>query len=237
VADALPDRAVTRQPPLIGLAHGSRHPRTAQDIEALMAAVTSLRPGLTAVPAYLDLIQPGLPAAVAAQNAPIAVVVPLLFAAAFHVHVDVPAAVRDSDSGTELLVAEHLGLGDDVLTALAARATKTGIDGDREILLLAVGSSDDAANAAVHELARRWAARRAGPVRAVFATSAPRADDVLVERGFAGAVVPLFVASGLLLDATAKRAEPLGIPVAVPLGALLAPLVLDRYDRATAAGS
>jgi sirohydrochlorin ferrochelatase len=217
---------------LIGLAHGSRHPRTAVDIQALLVAVAALRPGLTVLPAYLDLTEPDLPAAVAALDAPTAVVVPLLFTAAFHVQVDVPAAVRDSGSVAELLVAQHLGLGDDVLAALAARAAQTGIEDDREILLLAVGSSDEAANAAVHELAQRWARLRAGPVRAAFATSGPRAADVLAEPGFAGAVVPLFVASGLLLDATATTAKALEIPVAVPLGDLLAPLVLDRYDRA-----
>jgi sirohydrochlorin ferrochelatase len=222
-------------PPLIGLAHGSRHPRTAADIEALLAAVTALRPGLTAVPAYLDLTDPDLPTAVAALGTPSAVVVPLLFTAAFHVQVDVPAAVRDSRGGIELLVAEHLGLGDDVLAALAARAAEAGVEDDREILVLAVGSSDQAANSAVQDLADRWTAQRAGVVRAAFATSEPRAADLLAEPGYAGAVVPLFVASGLLLDSTAKGAELRGIPVAAPLGTLLAPLVLDRYDLAVRA--
>jgi sirohydrochlorin ferrochelatase len=220
---------------LIGLAHGSRHPRTAADIEALLAAVTALRPGLTAVPAYLDLTEPDLPTAVDALDAPTAVIVPLLFTAAFHVQVDLPAAVRESRSGTELRVAEHLGLGDDLLISLTTRATESGIDEDREILLLAVGSSDETANAAVDELAERWSGRRAAPVHAAFATSDPRATEAINEPGFSGAVVPLFVASGLLLEATAKRAQPLGIPVAAPLGTLLAPLVLDRYDRAVQA--
>jgi sirohydrochlorin ferrochelatase len=230
-----PSGRATIVPPLIGLAHGSRHPRTAADVDELLAAVAGLRPGLTAVPAYLDLTEPDLPTSVTALGASAAVVVPLLFTAAFHVQVDVPAAVRDSGNGTDLLVAEHLGLGEPVLQALVARARTTGIDDDREILLLAVGSSDEAANAAVGELAQRWAARRAGPVRAAFATSAPRASDLLAVPGFSGAVVPLFVASGLLLDATAKRAQPRGVPVAAPLGTLLAPLVLDRYDRAVRA--
>jgi sirohydrochlorin cobaltochelatase len=225
-------------PPLIGLAHGSRHRGTSADIDTLLAAVAALRPGLITRAAYLDLTEPDLPTAVADLDRPAAVVVPLLFTAAFHVQVDVPAAVRKSRKGTDLLVAQHLGLGDDVLAALAARAARAGIEKDREILVLAVGSSDEAANAAVQGLADRWAARRAGPVRAAFATSSPRASDLLAEPGFCGAVVPLFVASGLLLDATAKRARPLNIPVAAPLGTLLAHLVLHRYDQATlAAGS
>ena len=228
-------RTAAAGPPLIGLAHGSRHPRTAGDIEELLAAVAALRPGLTAVPAYLDLTEPDLPTAVEALDTPIGVVVPLLFTAAFHVQVDVPAAVRGSGSGTELVVAEHLGLGEPVVQALVARAAEAGLDDHREILLLAVGSSDQGANAAVGDLADRWAARRTGPVRPAFATSEPRASDVLARPGFAGLVVPLFVASGLLLDAIAKQAEPLGIPVAAPLGSLLAPLVLDRYDRAVQA--
>jgi sirohydrochlorin ferrochelatase len=222
-------------PPLIGLAHGSRHPQTAPDIEALLAAVAARRPGLLTMASYLDLTEPDLPTVVSTLGVPTAVVVPLLFTAAFHVRVDVPEAVRDSGSDTELLVADHLGLGDDLLAALAARAAEAGIDPDAEILLLAVGSSDAEANAAVHDLAVRWAARRAGAVRAVFATSEPRAAVTLTEPGFRGAVVPLFVASGLLLDATARQAEAIGVRVAPPLGTLLAPLVLDRYDRAVAA--
>ena len=50
----------TRLPPLIGLAHGSRDPRAARMIAELMRAVQALRPGLVAVPAFLDLSEPDL---------------------------------------------------------------------------------------------------------------------------------------------------------------------------------
>ena len=71
-------------PPLIGLAHGSRDPRAAAAIHDLMAAVGALRPGLEVASAFLDLSQPDLRTAVAAIGAHRAVVVPLLFAQAFH---------------------------------------------------------------------------------------------------------------------------------------------------------
>src|SRR4051794_20008050 len=76
--------------PVIGLAHGSRHPRGAQAIEALMVAVGAAA-GVPALPAYLDLADPDLAtvaAALAEQGHRRAVVVPLLFTEAFHATVD-----------------------------------------------------------------------------------------------------------------------------------------------------
>ena len=47
-------------------------------------------------------------------------------------------------------------------------------------------------------------------------------------------VVPLFLAPGLLLDATARQAMAIDMEVAEPLGTALAGLVLQRYDEALA---
>jgi hypothetical protein len=44
------------------------------------------------------------------------------------------------------------------------------------------------------------------------------------------AVVPLFLAPGLLLDQVGRRAAELGVPVTEPLGVSMAQIVLDRYD-------
>lgn len=238
-------------PVLVGLAHGSRDPRAAVTIAQVMAATAALRPGLIAVPAFLDLASPDLLEAVqqvqARDGAQQAVVLPLLFTEAFHATVDVPEAVAETAdaTGVELTVGGILGMGEEVLAALVDTAAAAGIGADDGILLLAVGSSRAAANQAVHELAARWSARRPGPVAAGFATmdtpEAPSAASVI--RRLAGAghrvgIVPLFLAPGLLLDQVADKAAALvpdaEVRVAAPLGTALAGLVLRRYDQARA---
>ena len=129
-------------------------------------------------------------------------------------------------------------MGEDVLQALEDSAGRAHIGAHEAILLLAVGSSRDEANDAVHDLADRWSRRRPGPVWAGFATTGePQAAAVLEratkERRRLG-VVPLFLAPGLLLDATARQAMALDMEVAEPLGTALAGLVLQRYDEALA---
>ncbi len=234
--------------PLLGLAHGSRDLRSAAAIEELMVAVAALRPGLRTSAAFLDLSDPDLPTALARLDVNRAVVVPLLFAQAFHATKDVPDAVQAAgrSTGTDLITGKILGTGPDVLAVLQVAAGAAGVPDDQEILLLAVGTSDPIANAAVDDLAARWSSARKGGVRAVFATTAPRAVDALdalnhdnepivtqAERQ-SPAVVPLFLAPGLLLDQVARRARQLGVSVADPLWPAMAQVVLDRYDAAVA---
>lgn len=222
-------------PPLVGLAHGSRDPRAAVAIDELLAAVAALRPGLVVATAFLDLSQPDLTTAVVRLDAARAVVLPLLFAQAFHARVDVPEAVQaaSAHSGTELITGEILGLGPEVLAALQEQARISRVRPDQEILLLAVGTSDPAANEAVADLAQLWSSARPGPVRAVFATASPRASEALDEEWIAPpAVVSLFLAPGLLLDQVGRRAAERGVSITEPLGVAMAQAVLDRYDAA-----
>ncbi len=222
-------------PPLVGLAHGSRDPRAATAIGELMAAVSALRPGLVVTSAFLDLAEPDLTTAVVKLDVEQAVVLPLLFAQAFHARIDVPEAVQAAAaaSGTELTTGEILGLGPEVLAALQDQARRIGVRPEQEILLLAVGTSDPVANEAVADLALLWSSVRRAPVRAVFATTAPRASEALEERwSTPPAVVALFLAPGLLLDQVGRRAAELGVSVTDPLGVAMAQLVLDRYDAA-----
>ncbi len=229
-------------PPLIGLAHGSRDPRAAGTIAELMHAVQRLRPGLLAVPAFLDLSEPDLTTAAAVLHAnhdvDRAVVLPLLFTEAFHATVDTPTAVREAEqaTGMSLRVGGILGTGDEVLQALEEAAGRAHIGIHEGILLFAVGSSCSQANDAVRLLADRWSDHRVGPVWAGFATTGePSAKDVLHRAAGSGrrmGVVPLFVAPGLLLDGIAEQALSLNYEIAQPLGTSLAELVLQRYDEA-----
>lgn len=227
----------SRPTPLIGLAHGSRDPRAALAIDELMQAVADLRPGLSTSSAFLDLSAPDLSEAAGSLTVDRAVVVPLLFAQAFHARVDVPEAVAAAadSSGVTLLIGDILGLGPAVLAALQETAVAAGVAAEQKILLLAVGTSDAFANQAVHDLAESWAAVRPSGVRAVFATAAPRAADALAEQWASPpAVVALFLAPGLLLDQVIRRAGARGVLVTPPLGKSMAHLVLHRYDAVLA---
>jgi sirohydrochlorin ferrochelatase len=204
-----------------------------------------MRPGLRAIPAFLDLCEPDLVTAITQGRAEsgfdTAIVVPLLFTDAYHATVDVPSAVGNAqlDTGVTLQLAGILGMGEEVLLALEESASRAHIGAHEAILLYAVGSSRESANIAVHDLARRWSERRVGPVWAGFGTVGdPSAADVLARATTAGrriAVVPLFLAPGLLLDQIARSAIQIGAEVASPLGTALGELVLLRYLEALAA--
>ncbi|GAA3575763.1 sirohydrochlorin chelatase [Microlunatus spumicola] len=222
--------------PVIGLAHGSRHPRGADAIEALMIAVGAAA-GVPARAAYLDLAEPDLAAVVAdlaAEGHRRAVVVPLLFTVAFHATVDVPEAVTEAAEAScvELVVADIIGTGDDVAAVLRGALDGAGVHGDTDAVLFAVGSSRPEANDAVADLAARLADGRRGEVRAAFGTCAPRVKEVVADLDGPVAVWPLFLADGLLLDPVRRLADERGWSVVEPLGAQAAPLVLSRYAAA-----
>lgn len=223
--------------PLIGLAHGSRHPGVAGSIDEVMGTTGRLGSVPTAA-AFLDLAEPDLAATAAAlgeRGFRRAVVVPLLFTSAFHATVDVPGAVAAAiaATGVDVTIADILGTGDDMLAVVAQSMRGARIAEQTDVLLYSVGSSDEAANDAVQDLAARLAATRTGAVRAAFGTRPPRAASVLAELE-QPAIVPLFVSPGLLLDPLVTLAAERQLVMAPPLGDLVAPLLLQRYDAALA---
>jgi sirohydrochlorin cobaltochelatase len=203
-----------------------------------MAAVAE-QAKITAMPAYLDLAEPDLSAAalqLAHAGHKTAVVVPLLFTEAFHATVDVPETVRDVVQALplELVVAEILGTGDDVADVLHQGLDEAGIGNDSSVLLFGVGSSRPAANVAVVDLAARLAQGRRNPVRACFGTCPPRVSDALQGLPEPIAILPLFLAEGLLLSPVRALAAERGWRIAEPLGERAAGLVRQRYDSASA---
>lgn len=212
------------------LAHGSRHPLGTASIERLRDAVAA-RAG-AAYAAYLDLNEPDLSAVaqqLRAAGQTGAIVVPLLFTPAFHARTDAPAAVAAARAatGVELELADILGTPDELIAILLQAAADAGIPDSGELVLAAVGSSQAEANATVAELADRLSAVRGAPVRAGFATCAPRASELVARTGVTG-VIALFVGHGLLLDTIRSAAAEHGVPVSEPLEGRLAPLVLAR---------
>jgi len=232
---------MVRDTPVIGLAHGSRHPAGGAAIEQLMTAVAA-RGGVVARAAYLDLAQPDLESVareLAAAGHAEAVVVPLLFTSAFHATVDAPDAVRRAAaiSGLELSIADILGTGDDIAELLRERLRAGAVPPNRSILLFAVGSSKPAANESVVDLAARLSAGRPGEVQAAFGTTDPRPATVLDGLPEPIVVLPLFLADGLLLNPLRTMAAERGWSMIEPLGDRAAAIVLRRYDGArTSAG-
>lgn len=236
------------RPALVAVAHGSRDPRSAATVHALVEEVRRIRPDLDVRLSFLDLSTPRLAevlASVAADGHRDAVVVPLLLGRAFHARVDLPgelARAAGRHPGLTLSVADVLGgdhrLADAALSRLAEVAGPLGAP-DLGVVLAATGSSHASANTAVHRLANRLADDHGwSGCRAAFATAvAPSVPEAMARLRALGAgrvaVAGWFLAPGLLptrVHRAALAADP-SVLLADPLGPhpLVAEVVLDRY--------
>ena len=245
---------------LILLAHGSRHSETKPVLEDVVALVREKMP-LTRLDApsqirlaWLDLDEPSLDtvcAELAAAGETQALAVPLLFTDAFHSRVDVPEQVRLCDRhGVDITVAEGLGLGDGTKRAVVKRiieaAENASFSWPVDALVMGVGSSDEEANAAVHQFAENLGGMLPGHVSAAFvvgpekikgADAVAAAQERAAKRGRGLVVVPLFTAPGLLWDRVieAGAADGAGqVAFGEPLAELLAPIVCCRWDSRAA---
>ena len=234
-------------PALITLAHGSRDPRSAATISALVAETRRMRPDLRIEPAFLELSRPSLGKVVdklVRAGFEEIVVVPLLLSDAYHARVDVPNVVAealDRHENLQIRMTDILGLEPTFLDVLDRRlrdALRQARVRELDALVLAAaGSSDPLANQAIGRLARVWGARHKLPVTAAFASAAPPATGEAV-RAFRAegrrhvAVASMFLAPGFLPDRAAELALEAGaVAVSEPLGAdpELARTILARY--------
>ncbi|MER6299934.1 sirohydrochlorin chelatase [Kitasatospora sp. NPDC001539] len=231
---------------LLLIAHGSRDPRHAATVAALVRQVQAQRPGLEVATAYLDHCAPRIPQVVGRLSD--AVAVPLLLNRAFHAKHDIPAALRAAGAG--LPVADVLGPSPLLLAALERRLAEAGLDvasaavrAGTGVVLAAAGSSDPAADAATRAVAAEWRRTRGwAAVEVAYASAGgPRVPEALAAVRAAGAartaVAPYLLAPGLLPDriaAAAAGADPVADTVADTLGPApeLAALLLERYDQA-----
>ena len=234
-------------PALVALAHGSRDPRSAETITALVDEVRAMRPDLRIEQAFLELSRPSFQTVVdrlvKAGHEEI-VVVPLLLTDAYHAKVDVPSAIEAATQrhpGLKIRATTILGLEtrflevlDERLRAALKQARVRELDA---LVLAAAGSSDPLANQAVARLARVWGSHHKLPVTAAFASAAPPAAGEAV-RAFRAegrrhiAVASLFLAPGFLPDRAAELALEAGaVAVSAPLGAHpeVARTILARY--------
>ncbi|TDD43753.1 sirohydrochlorin chelatase [Saccharopolyspora elongata] len=240
--------------PLVAVAHGSRDPRSAATIHALLDVVRATRPDLDVRVAFLDLSAPRVGdvlSAVHGDGHSAAVVVPLLLGRAFHARVDVPAAVADVERRYprfQVHVSDVLGPDPRLDEAAWRRLVAEGADPDDPdlgVVLAGAGSSHAAANRLVADVAGRWQAKAAwAGVVPAFAAAAepdvPAAIEALRARGARRfAVASWFLAPGLLPDRiTGLTREHATDPLIAPPMADdegVADLILHRYAETLSA--
>lgn len=236
------------KPVLLVIAHGSRDPRHAATVHALVRRVRSLRPGLRVETGFLDFNVPsvqGVLESLAAEGARDIVALPLLLTRAFHAKADIPAVLRDAPAQLRIRQAEVLGPSPLLLSALERRLYEAGLTpADKSstgVVLASAGSSDPEAIAVIADIAREW--RHTGgwcAVRPAFASaSLPRTEDAVRALRALGcarvAVAPYVLAPGFLPDRIARGASEADV-LADVLGPApeVARVVLQRYDEARA---
>ncbi|MET7680735.1 sirohydrochlorin chelatase [Streptomyces sp. NPDC005423] len=232
-------------PTLVVIAHGSRDPRHAATVHALVRRVRSRRPGLRVETGFLDFNIPSVPGvlgSLAAEGVRDVVALPLLLNRAFHAKADIPAVLRDAPPRLRIRQAEVLGPSPLLLDALERRLYEAGATpADRSstgVVLASAGSTDPEAITAIAELARRWQRTGWRAVRPAFASAAlPRTEDAVRELRALGcrrvAVAPYVLAPGHLPDRIARGAAGADV-LAEVLGPApeVARVVLQRYDAA-----
>ncbi|MBZ6226550.1 sirohydrochlorin chelatase [Streptomyces olivaceus] len=233
------------RPVLLVIAHGSRDPRHAATVHALVRRVRALRPDVRVETGFLDFNVPsvrGVLESLETEGVRDVVALPLLLTRAFHAKADIPAVLAEAPPRLRVRQAEVLGPSPLLLAALERRLYEAGLaPADRSstgVVLASAGSSDPEAGAVIADIAREWRHTGWCAVRPAFASaSLPRTEDAvrqLRELGCARvAVAPYVLAPGFLPDRIARGAAGADI-LADVLGPSpeVARVLLERYDAA-----
>ncbi|MFE5599716.1 sirohydrochlorin chelatase [Streptomyces coelicoflavus] len=232
-------------PVLLVIAHGSRDPRHAQAVHALIRRVRALRPDVRVETGFLDFNVPsvqGVLESLETEGVRDVVALPLLLTRAFHAKSDIPAVLAAAPPRLRIRQAEVLGPSPLLVSALERRLYEAGLTpADKSstgVVLASAGSSDPEAIAVIAEIAREWRHTGWCAVRPAFASaSLPRTEDAvrrLRELGCARvAVAPYVLAPGFLPDRIARGAAGADV-LADVLGPApeVARVLLERYDAA-----
>ncbi|MEV6549032.1 sirohydrochlorin chelatase [Streptomyces sp. NPDC051597] len=242
-----------RTPVLLVIAHGSRDPRHAATVHALVGRVRALRPGLRVETGFLDFNAPSVPRVLerlAFEGVREVVALPLLLTRAFHAKSDIPAVLGRAPARLDIRVADVLGPSPLLLATVERRLQEALYEAgvapaDKRstgVVLASAGSTDPEAIAVIADVARElrhtgWCAVRPAFASAASPGSHPRTQDAVRELRAAGvrrvAVAPYVIAPGFLPDRIARGAGDADVLAGV-LGAApeLARLLLVRYDAA-----
>jgi sirohydrochlorin ferrochelatase len=224
-------------PVLVLAAHGSVDPRSAAVTHAVAGRIRRLRPWLDVRPAFLEKTGPNLRDVLA--GLPAGVVVPFLLANAFHATTDIPEMIENSGAAVEQ--AAVLGEDPALLSVLRQRLAERGVSPEDDglgVIVVAVGSSNAAANARTSTVARaliagtRWAGAEVAFATGPQPTVAEAADRLRAHGARRLVIAPWFLAHGIITDRVAAYAAAQGISMAEPLGShnLVAAAALDRFD-------
>ncbi len=229
---------------LVLTAHGSADPRSAANARAVARQVARLRPGLDVRVAFCEHNSPRLVDVLTACPGD-AVVTPLLLADAYHARVDIPAQIAGCAVDDRVRQADVLGEDERLIAVGRQRVMESGVsrlDAALGVLVVAIGSSNPAANARTAEVAPRLAAgTRWAATATAYAThpepSLAESVQLLQSTGVRRVIIaPWFLAPGRIPDRVQRFAAEAGVAMAAPLGAhpLVAETVLDRFDQACA---
>ncbi|MEW2297855.1 sirohydrochlorin chelatase [Streptomyces sp. NPDC006743] len=236
---------MSQHPVLLVVAHGSRDPRHAATVHALVRRVRAARPQLRVETGFLDFNVPSVPGvleSLAADGVRDVVALPLLLTRAFHAKADIPAVLRQAPPGLRIRQADVLGPSPLLTAALERRLHEAGLGpagkSSTGVVLASAGSSDPEAIAVIADIAREWWRTGWCAVRPAFASaSLPRTEDAVRELRELGcarvAVAPYVLAPGFLPDRIVRGAAGADV-VADVLGAApeVARVLLERYDAA-----
>ncbi|WP_459804720.1 sirohydrochlorin chelatase [Herbidospora sp. RD11066] len=218
---------------LVMAAHGARSAEWDAVLAGLAARVRRLRPGVAARLAFLELSDPPLERVLSEVAGPV-VVVPLLLAGGYHVHIDLPEVI--ARVRPDALVAGPLGPHPLLTSVLVRRLSAAGLRSGDAVILGAAGSSDGAALAAVRAAARLLSVRLSRPVTAAFASCGEPGIAEALDRVRRGPAPRAVVASYLLAPGLfhTRLADSGADVVSAPLGVDddLANLVWHRFDEA-----
>lgn len=219
---------------MLATSHGTDVPAAREAISALVAAVGETAPHVGVREAFVDVQDPRIDSAVATTSG-LAVVVPLLLAPGFHVHVDIAQAADRPG----VVAAATLGPDDRLTEVMLRRLVACRATRDDVVVLAAAGSTDQRARGAV-SLAADLLARARGSSVAVgyVGGSGERLADVVaaVRRpGRRVVVVSYLMAPGFFHDRLLScGADVVSEPLltAAPPEPELVSLVLDRFADA-----
>ncbi|MGE2833178.1 sirohydrochlorin chelatase [Mycobacterium sp. SMC-4] len=218
------------------VAHGTRKQRGVSLIADIAAEVSAHLDRAVHV-AFVDVLGPTPAEVLGAQHAEPAVLVPAFLARGYHVSVDIPGHVRDSDH-PDVTVTPALGPDPQLVRALLDRLIESGWHPEDFVILAAAGTSDPAAMRDLHTTATWLSAMTGSRVELAFAaTGEPRVADAVAAARRSGrrvVVASYLLSEGLFQDRLRASGADL---VTDPLGTHpgVTRLIVSRFLRARVA--